>query len=101
LRRELAAAIGHVQQQRAVAARGIGGTQDHDVGDRFHLAVRAARRLRKIGDDGVAIVRGIESDGGARGDPLIGTDVAKAASGEGRHALRDIEADDFGPQWRR
>ena len=97
MRRELAAAIGHVQQQRAVAARRIGGTQDHDVGGRFHFAVRIARRLGEIGDDGVAIVGRIEGDGGARGDPLIGTDVAKAAAGEGRLAFHDIEANDLRP----
>ena len=95
---ELAAAIGHVQQQRAVATRGIGGPQDHDVGGGFHLAVRIARCLREIGDDGIAVVGGIEGDGGARGDPLIGADVAKAAPGEGGHALHDIEADDFSLQ---
>ena len=76
----------------------IGGPQDHDVGGRFHFAVRIARRLREIGDDSVAIVGRIEGDGGARGDPLIGADIAKASAGEGRRAFHDIEADDFGPQ---
>ena len=97
MRRELSAAIGHLQQQRAVAVRGIGGTQDHDVGGRFHFAVRIARRLREIGDDGVAIVGRIEGDGGARGDPLIGADVTKASAGECRQAFHDIEANDFRP----
>jgi hypothetical protein len=44
LRRELAPAIGHVEQQRAVAVGGIGGTQDHDVGDSFHPSVGVVRR---------------------------------------------------------
>ena len=62
------------------------------------LAVRVARRLREIGDDGVAIVGRIEGDGGARGDPLIGADVTKASAGEGRQAFHDIEANDLRPQ---
>ncbi len=78
---------------------GIGGTQDHDIGGRFHSSVRAARRLREIGDDGVAIVGRIEGDGGTRGDPLIGADVTKASAGEGRQALHDVEANDLRP-WR-
>ena len=48
----------------------------------------------------VAIVGRIEGDGGARGDPLIGADVAKASAGEGRQAFHDIEANDLRPQAR-
>jgi hypothetical protein len=76
--REFPAAIEHIKQQRAVAPRGIGRLQDHDVGRRLDLAVGIARRGRKVGDDGVAIIGRIERDGCLRRDPLIGADLAKA-----------------------
>ncbi|MGY4358739.1 hypothetical protein ACVW0J_005232 [Bradyrhizobium sp. i1.7.7] len=94
--RQLAAAIGHLEQQRAVAVSGIGGPQDHDVGGGCHLAVGATRREREVGDDGVAIVRRVEREGRTRGDALIGADIAKAAPCKGGLAREDVEADDFG-----
>jgi hypothetical protein len=78
LRRELAPAIGYVEQQRAVAMGGIGGTQDHDIGDRFDPSVGIARR-----------------------QALVGADIAEAAACEGRPAVKDVEADDLGPHCQR
>ena len=53
---QLAAAVRHFQQQRAVAARRVGGAQDGDVRHRLDPPFGVARREREVGDDRVARV---------------------------------------------
>ena len=66
LRRKLSAAIGNVDQKRAVGAERIGGAQQHDIGGGLDPAAFVARSLVDVGDDCVARVSRVDGNGCAR-----------------------------------
>ncbi|RYY17251.1 MAG: hypothetical protein EON55_02615, partial [Alphaproteobacteria bacterium] len=95
-RRQLAAAVRHVEQHGAAGRRWVGWSEDDDVGGGFDFAVRSARRQSEICDDGVVRVGGIERDLGPGGDPAICAGVAEAAAGKGGHVLGHVETRNLG-----
>ena len=89
--RELGAAIGDVNQQRAVATQRIGRAQQHDVGYGLHQASCIAWRFVDIGNDGVTRIGGVDGNGGARRHFYVRADAAKTASLKRWGTLQHLE----------
>ncbi len=82
-----AAAIDHVIEQLAAAARGIHRTQDKKLARVFDATRGIARRLVDVDDDLVARVSGIKHALEAAAHALVGAGRAKAgAFGKGFHS---------------
>jgi len=115
----LVAAIHDVQQQRAVALRGILRAQDREIGGELDLAGGIAGRLalnlrlpsRRFGrgarqffepdDDLVARVRGVDREPDFARHDLVGAGVAERRAVVDVDARRDVDADDLGTSKRR
>jgi phosphoglycerate dehydrogenase-like enzyme len=92
--RDLPAAVRDVEQQPAIAARGIDRLQDVEVGGPLDQAPRVAGRERQIGDPRVHGELGIDGEPQGAGDLLVGAGGAERTSLEDRGALRDVECSD-------
>ncbi len=95
LGRELAAAVGNVDQHGAAGGSRVGRGEDYHVGRRLDLAVGIAGRSGDVGDDRVVRIGRVERDRSAGGDPAVGTRFAELASGEGRRILGQLETRDL------
>ena len=78
--RDRAAAIGHINDQRAVGAGRVGGAQQHEVAGEAHAAVTAARRKLQVVDR--LAVRRLRVDGVVQpgADQVVGAGVAERLS---------------------
>ena len=92
--RDLAAAVRHVEQQRAVAAAGIDRPQQVEVRRALDEPLGVARSSVEVGDLLVELVRGVDREAQHAGDLLVCAGRAEGATGEHGLTLLDVEADD-------
>ena len=77
VRRELVAAIVHLEEQDAVAARDVLGLQQFDFGRVFDHAARVARREIDVLDDRIGGIGGVEFARDAPDEMLVAADIAE------------------------
>ena len=89
--RHLAAAVGHVEEEPAVAARGVPRPQHVEVRFALDQTRRVARGQGEIGDGLVRRVSRVDADAEDPRDLLVGARVTEGAAVEHRRTLCDPE----------
>ena len=94
----LVAAIGNLEQQHAVAARGVDRLQDEQVGGEVHLAVRLRGGVDQVHDALVVPVARIDRELDPAHQLLVGPGRAERLPVGDRHPRRDGHLRDLGPR---
>jgi hypothetical protein len=88
---DLPAAVRHVQQQAAVAARGLDRPQQIESTGELHAPLGVARRAAEIADARVHGMAGIHGEPQRAGDLLVGAGGAEGPAVEHERTGVDVE----------
>jgi len=90
------AAVGILQQQRAVAFGRILGPHGNEVGGEFYLAILQIDRIRQIDDRLVVGIGDENREVNASHNPFVRAALAEGLGIENIRARRDIDVSDAG-----
>jgi hypothetical protein len=93
--RQFVAAVVHLEQQDAIAARDVLRLQQFDIGRIFDHAARIARRESDVLDDRIGGIGGIELAGDAADQMLVAAGLAERRAGERGLGFEDFDSRDF------